>query len=48
MKVKVKKPNVCYIVNARQTGVQRVNKHDTAMPPQSLPSHEHSTDMSRR
>ena len=33
MKVKVKKPNVCYIVNARQTGVLRVNKHDTAMPP---------------
>jgi len=33
MKVKVKKPNVRYIVNARQTGVQRVNKHDTAMPP---------------
>ena len=47
MKVKVKKPNVCYIVNARQTGVLRVNKHDTAMPP-SLSLHEHATDMSRR
>ena len=33
MKVKVKTPNVCYIVNARQTGVLRVNKHDTAMSP---------------
>jgi len=33
MKVKVKKPNVCYIVNARRTGVLRVHKHDTAMSP---------------
>ena len=33
MKVKVKMPNVCYIVNAHHTGVLWVNKHDTAMPP---------------
>ena len=28
MKVKVKKPQLCYIVNAQQTEVLRVNEHE--------------------